>query len=66
MGLFIGKIIGSETGCKELDYAIGNLVVELSTKRAYIVDLNHFDQNTKFVDISIEVIPSTVMEYKGE
>lgn len=63
MKLFIGKIIGSETGYKELDFAIGSLVEEIKTGKSYIVDLSHHDENTKFDDIAIEVISETVEEY---
>ena len=55
--LFKGKIKGASTGYKELDWAIGNLVVEQSTGRHYIVDLSHFDDITKLHEVIIEVEP---------
>ena len=49
--LFKAKIKeNNNTGYKELDWIIGNLVVEQSTGRHFIIDLSHFDE-----------IPSCVM-----
>lgn len=63
--LFRGKVKGSETGCKELDWAVGNLVVEQSTDRHYIADLSHFDDVTKLHEVMIEVEPETVSRCVG-
>lgn len=63
--LFKGKIKGTSTGCKELDWAIGNLVVEQSTGRHYISDLSHFDDITKLHEVMIEVEPETVSRCVG-
>lgn len=63
--MFRGKIKGSETGHKELDWAFGNLVTELSTGRAFIVDLGKLSQEAKFMDVAIEVIPETVGRFVG-
>jgi uncharacterized phage protein (TIGR01671 family) len=59
--LFKAKIKeNNNTGYKELDWIIGNLVVEQSTGRHFIIDLSHFDENTKLCDVMVEVDPSTI------
>lgn len=63
--LYRGKIKGSNTGYQELDWAFGNFVKELETGRCFIVDLGHFDGNTKLQDVMIEVVPETVCQYTG-
>lgn len=63
--LFKGKIKAKNTGHEELDWVIGNLVVEQSTGRHYIVDLSHFEADTKIQDVLIEVDPSTVCQCTG-
>ena len=55
--LFKGKIKAKNTGHEEMDWVIGNLVVEQSTGRHYIVDLSYFDDDTKIQDVLIEVEP---------
>ena len=64
--LFKAKIKeNNNTGYKELDWIIGNLVVEQSTGRHFIIDLSHFDENTKLCDVMIEVDPSTICQCTG-
>ena len=63
--LFKGKIKAENTGHEELDWAIGNLVVEQSTGRHYIVDLSYFGDDTKIQDVLIEVEPSTICQCTG-
>lgn len=63
--LFKGKIKAESTGYEELDWAIGNLVVEHRTGRYYIVDLEHFDDSTKLTEVMIEVEPSTICQCTG-
>jgi uncharacterized phage protein (TIGR01671 family) len=64
--LFKAKIKeNNNTGYKELDWIIGNLVVEQSTGRHFIIDLSHFDENTKLCDVMIEVDPSTICKCTG-
>lgn len=59
--LFKAKIKeNNNTGYEELDWIIGNLVVEQSTGRHFIIDLSHFDENTKLCDVMVEVDPSTI------
>ena len=60
--LFQAKIKGNNTGDKELDWIIGNLVVEQNTGRHFIIDLSHFDENTKLCNVMIEVDPSTICQ----
>lgn len=60
--LFKAKIKGNNTGDKELDWIIGNLVVEQNTDRHFIIDLSHFDENTKLCNVMIEVDPSTICQ----
>jgi uncharacterized phage protein (TIGR01671 family) len=55
----------NNTGYKELDWIIGNLVVEQSTGRHFIIDLSHFDENTKLCDVMVEVDPSTICQCTG-
>lgn len=59
---FKAKIKGNNTGYKELDWIIGNLVVEQNTDRHFIIDLSHFDENTKLCNVMIEVDPSTICQ----
>ena len=63
--LFKGKIKAKNTGHEEMDWVIGNLVVEQSTGRHYIVDLSYFDDDTKIQDVLIEVEPSTICQCTG-
>jgi uncharacterized phage protein (TIGR01671 family) len=60
---FRGKVLGNHKGVYEHDWAFGNLIVELETKRVFIVDLSHFNADTKLIDVVIEVIPETVGQY---
>jgi len=62
---FRGKIIGSNIGREELDWAYGDRVEELSTGRIFICDLSHFDERTLLKDVLIEVDPTTVGQYTG-
>ena len=55
----------NNTGYKELDWIIGNLVVEQSTGRHFIIDLSHFDENTKLCDVMVEVDPATICQCTG-
>ena len=64
-GLFRGKIIGSQTGHEELDWAFGNLVEEIKTKKTFIIDLGNLSNGTTFEEIAIEVIPETVGQSTG-
>ncbi len=61
--LYRGKVINHGTEPNELDWVYGNLVVEKSTGRTFIVDLARFDENTKLCDAAIEVDPETVGRY---
>lgn len=64
--LFKAKIKeNNNTGYEELDWIIGNLVVEQSTGRHFIIDLSHFDENTKLCDVMVEVDPSTICRCTG-
>lgn len=64
--LFKAKIKeNNNTGYKELDWIIGNLVVEQSTGRHFIIDLSHFNENTKLCDVMVEVDPSTICQCTG-
>ena len=63
--LYKGKIKGDLTGHEELDWAIGNLIVEQSTGKNFIVDLSYFDNSTKLCDVVIEVDPSTICQCTG-
>lgn len=64
--LFKAKIKeNNNTGYEELDWIIGNLVVEQSTGRHFIIDLSHFDENTKLCDVMVEVDPSTICQCTG-
>ena len=63
--LYKGKIKGNLTGHEELDWVIGKLIVEQSTGRHFIIDLSHFDENTKLCDVVIEVDPSTICQCTG-
>lgn len=63
--LYKGKTKGNLTGHEELDWAIGNLIVEQSTGKNLIVDLAHFDNSTKLCDVVIEVDPSTICQCTG-
>lgn len=58
--LYKAKVKDGLTGYKDLDWVIGNLIEEQSTERYFIVDLSHFDKNSKLNDIVIEVEPSTI------
>ncbi len=64
-GLYKGKVIDHGAEYNELDWVCGNLVVEQSTGRTFIVDLERSDENTKLCDIAIEVVPETVGQYTG-
>ena len=63
--LYKAKVKDGLTGYKDLDWVIGNLIEEQSTERYFIVDLSHFDKNSKLNDIVIEVEPSTICKYTG-
>jgi len=63
--LFRGKIKDSNTGVHEFDWAVGDLVRELSTGSTFILDLSHFDKTTTLVGVLIEVIPESVGQYTG-
>ena len=63
--LYKGKIKGNLTGHEELDWVIGNLIVEQSTGRHFIIDLSHFDENIKLCDVIIEVDQSTICQCTG-
>ncbi len=63
--LYRGKVINHGIEPNELDWVYGNLVVEKSTGRTFIVDLARFDENTKLCDVMIEVDPETVGQYTG-
>ena len=63
--LYKGKIKGNLAGHKELDWAIGNLIVEQSTGKHFIIDLSHFDESTRLCDVVIEVEPSTICQCNG-
>lgn len=60
--LYKGKIKGILTGHEELDWAVGNLIVEQRTGKHFIIDLLHSDENTRLCDVVIEVDPSTVCQ----
>lgn len=60
---FRGKAIGAGSGHHEMDWAYGNLVEELRTGKCFICDLSHFNDDTLFKDILIEVDPKTVGQY---
>jgi uncharacterized phage protein (TIGR01671 family) len=62
---FRGKTKGQPTGTYLFDWAFGDLVRELKTKRMFICDLSHFDDSTKLKDVLTEVIPETVGQYTG-
>lgn len=63
--LYKGKIKGNLTGYEELDWAIGNLIVEQSTGKHFIIDLSHFNESTRLCDTVIEVDPSTICQCTG-
>jgi len=63
--LFRGKTKGEPTGTYIFDWAFGNLVRELKTKRIFICDLSHFDDSTKLQDVLTEVDPETIGQYTG-
>lgn len=63
--LYKGKTKGNLTGHEELDWAVGNLIVEQSTGKNFIADLSHFDNSTKLCDVVIEVDPNTICRCTG-
>jgi len=62
---FRGKIKDSNTNEHSLDWAYGNLVVELKTNKYFIMDLNCYNKNTRINDVMLEVIPETVGQCTG-
>ena len=62
---FRGKIKDSNTNEHSLDWAYGNLVVELKTNKYFIMDLNFYNKNTRINDAMLEVIPETVGQCTG-
>jgi len=63
--IYRGKIKGSNTNEHPLDWAYGNLVVELKTNKYFIMDLNFYNKNTRINDAMLEVIPETVGQCTG-
>ena len=63
--IYRGKIKGSNTNEHPLDWAYGNLVVELKTNKYFIMDLNCYNKNTRINDVMLEVIPETVGQCTG-
>jgi uncharacterized phage protein (TIGR01671 family) len=61
---FRGKVKEGQRG-DSFDWVYGDLIREIITGRTFILDLSHFDENTKLNDILIEVEPETVGQFTG-
>ena len=62
---FRGKLKGFNTGYKELDWAYGDLVHEISSSACYICDLSTAYEDIKIGDVLLAVEPETVGQYTG-
>jgi len=62
---FRGFIKNSNEKYKELNWFYGDLVRELKTGKTFIIDLNHFDDNTKLSEVMMEVESESVGQYTG-
>ena len=62
---FRGFIKNSNEKCKELNWHYGDLIRELKTNKVFILDLNHFTENTKLSDVIVEVELDSIGQFTG-